>query len=153
MTEFGRAFSRENTCKGKGEAIVLLLIQSNILRGEYVRVHQVKWICNTRITNTNTHTHTHLLCLCSIGNTFILMIQWSLMVQNIISRLSFVQETSCFRHGCVRHVLQPFTPQTMWLRPRKRDLEIEENRLIERQHLPNHQQVWELLDSLWLITL
>jgi hypothetical protein len=44
-----------------------------------------------------------------------------------------------FRHECVRHVLQPFTPQTMWLRPKK------------KLFTPNHcgKFIWELTRTDW----
>lgn len=76
-----------------------------MLRGEYIYIHTVKLIHNTRNTNfLFDWQHLH-------SNDFA---GWHQFTASLWARKKLI-----FRHECVRHVLQPFTPQTMWLPPKQ----------------------------------
>ena len=136
-----------------------------MLRGEYIYIHTVKWIHNTRNTNF----------LCSIGNISIVMI----LLVDIISRLHCGQEknflfvTSVSGMCCSpsrpkqcgfvqkRSYLPPIIAVSLfenwrepidgWTTPRKKwsnMVNYGSSFMVERQYLPKDQQEWD--GFIWL---
>ena len=139
--------SRESTCKG--EAIVLLLIHSNMLQCwevntyTYIIIHTVKWIHNTRNTNF----------LCSIGNISIVIPSVSGMCcsPSRPKQCGFVQKRSYLPPIIAVSLFENWRePIDGWTTPRKKWSNMANygsSFMVERQYLPNNQQELELLDS------